>query len=203
MTQRPPTASCRSVRDRGGACQGWPGCGSASDHTSVSPGLWVASLVCQPVKPGHLAVIDRFIATSAAPAPCSVRRTRRPASPGAGHVRLAYYRGLACTWDAASLANPRRAACVGAAVSTSPSACWSDGPRAPSAAKGRRPFSGVCCRALKPNGLCGRLGPAELPHPPRLDQVLDRSRHFFDHWSRGRSCVRSTSAGVSSAKQCG
>jgi hypothetical protein len=37
----------------------------------------------------------------------------------------------------------------------------------------------------------------------RLDQVLDRSRPFFDHWSRGRSCVCSTSAGVSSAKQWG
>jgi hypothetical protein len=71
-------------------------------------------------------------------------------------------------------------------------------------ANGRRPFPCVCCRALKPNGLSGRLARhAEVPHPPRLDQVLDRSRHFFDHWSRGRSCVRSTSAGVSSAKQCG
>ncbi len=91
----------------------------------------------------------------------------------------------------------------GAAVSTSPSACWSDGPRRSFGCQWSPTFSCVCCRALKPNGPSGRLGHAEVPHPPRLDQVLDRSRHFFDHWSRGRSCVRSTSAGVSSAKQCG
>jgi hypothetical protein len=91
----------------------------------------------------------------------------------------------------------------GAAVSTSPSACWSDGPWRSFDCKWSPTFSCVCCRALKPNGPGGRLGHAELHHPPRLDQVLDRSRHFFNHWSRGRSCVCSTSAGVSSAKQCG
>jgi hypothetical protein len=80
---------------------------------------------------------------------------------------------------------------------------WSDGPRRSLGCQWSPTFSCVRCRALKPNGPGGRLGHAELPHHPRLDQVLDRSRHFFDHLSRGRSCIRSTSAGVSSAKQCG
>jgi hypothetical protein len=62
-------------------------------------------------------------------------------------------------------ANPRRVACVGAAVSTSPSACWSDGPRRSFGCQWSPTFSCVCCRALKPNGPCGRLGHAELPHP--------------------------------------
>jgi hypothetical protein len=41
------------------------------------------------------------------------------------------------------------------------------------------------------------------PCPSPTADLLDGSRHFVDHWSSGMSCVRSTSAGVSSAKQCG
>jgi hypothetical protein len=47
----------------------------------------------------------------------------------------------------------------------------------------------------------GSGGDPSCPSPTA--DLLDGSRHFVDHWSRGRSCVRSTSAGVSSAKQCG
>ena len=47
----------------------------------------------------------------------------------------------------------------------------------------------------------GSGGDPSCPSPTA--DLHDGSRHFFDHWSSGRSCVRSTSAGVSSAKQCG
>ena len=71
-----------------------------------------------------------------------------------------------------------------------PSTMGSDGPRARSAANGRMVPAAA---SDMPN--CLTL--------PALIKSLTAPRHFFDHWSRGRSCVRSTSAGVSSAKQCG
>jgi hypothetical protein len=56
---------------------------------------------------------------------------------------------------------------------------WSDGPRRSFGCQWSPTFSCVCCRALKPNGPSGRLGHAEVPHPPRLDQVLDGSPPFL------------------------